>query len=207
MQVLGPGLFNGAGADAFAPQAHPGYVAGRWFALAQGVTTRAGVTGSADQIRFLPCYIPKPVTISDLGCYVTAGSSAKNVQLALYAMDLTTGRPTGSEIVKTASIDASFGSSPLQATVGTSVLVPAGWYFMAVNADSSAITFKTISEVSMYAGYVMGSGTINDVMGGATTNGWSLSLNRTFGTWGSVTGASFVGVNQHTAGLVYIKAA
>ena len=144
------------------------------------------------------------MTISNLGLRVTILSAAGNVQAAIYANNPTTGRPTGNALVSTASMSTGATGS-VSATA--SVQLEAGLYWFATNCDNGTAAFSAPNVASTFVGYLIGSATqATDLT--TSQSFWGLSVSQTFGTWPSLTAASFSEItSQGTTPLVQFQVA
>jgi len=166
--------------------AHPGYVAGRWYwASASAVGFSAA---AANQIRLHPFVLSQPVTVSDLSSRLSA-TAAGSMQIAIYAADATTHMPT-TLVAASASISTA-AAGPVSASVGSAVLLQPGLYWQAVNIDNAAASYQqTHNAYGPASGYLMGAGTLASLANAGFVSS-VLTVAQTFGTWPSLTSASF----------------
>ncbi|MDB5584299.1 MAG: hypothetical protein JWR80_9475 [Bradyrhizobium sp.] len=185
--------------------AHPGYVSGRWYCSVLGCTTTSGAAISANSIRLLPFIITKPIPVAQLAANVTTSSAAGNFQLAIYAHNATTGRPTGTALCSTANM--STASVAAVSAAVTQVTLPPGIYWGAVNQDNAVAAYVSLANTAPLAGNLIGSATLATVSGATALVSLFLTVAQTFGTWPDLTSGSFAESNGTTAALVYLKAA
>lgn len=166
-------------------------VSGRYYNMAGPFRTEAGGAHTANQIYWQLFYVPTEMTIDQIGARVSTSVGSSNFQLAIYAVDWSIVRPTGSQIAATGNISGASATAVAGALAGGgSVTLPKGWYFLGVNSDS-ANAFALMSNSAN--SWLCGSTTIGNVSSGAGGSAFTLiqgSVN--FGTWGDVTGASIV---------------
>jgi hypothetical protein len=128
-------------------------------------------------------------------------SGGGNVQCAIYANNPATGRPTGNALVSTASITtASTGS--VNATA--SVQLEEGLYWFATNCDNATAVFVTLTVDSISISQMIGSATQGNCLGaGQTITG--VTATQTFGTWPSLTSATFTEDTTQNSPLVQFQ--
>jgi hypothetical protein len=145
--------------------------------------------------------IDRTVSITALGCVVTTGEAAKNIQVGIYASSPTTGYPTTLK-ARTASItiDATGGKSA-SITGGPVTLTP-GLYWFAANSDSTLVACVAASSGSLTGSMLIGSTTLTNTIGnGVTIVG--LTTADTFGTWtADITGNAFTELTSSRRALV-----
>jgi hypothetical protein len=170
---------------------HSGYIANNWYP-GPDVIPGTGAARGIDTILAFPIIVPQTITISDLGCRVATAQAAKNIQLAIYASNATTCRPTGSALSSTASITLASVAN-VSAALGANVQLTAGSvYWLASNVDSTTAVMASISLAGHFIPGLMGSTTINDLWsGGQAATIMGVSTAQTFGTWPDLTAASF----------------
>lgn len=185
---------------------HPGYVAGRWYN-----PIRASVVGgaslAASTARFLPFFLPKPVTISDLGVRVTTAVAASNVRAAIYAAHSSAHLPTGLPLAQTGDLSAAVADVVSAAITGGNVALAPGWYWMAVVADTTGIGLQTAAVAQAWTANAIGSATLANISAGAADTRLVLSVAMAFGSFADMTGAAFTEATTGQNGLVFFKAA
>jgi len=169
---------------------HPGYIVNNWYLPYALTSFVASIAPGANSIRLFPAFIKHRVTISALGLRVATLSAGGNVQVAIYANNPATGRPTGTALVSTASMST---AAVANVNAAASVQLEPGLYWFATNCDNGTATFAGAAASTVYVGAVIGSATQgNDLLGTQTLLG--LSVAQTFGTWPDLTSASFTEV-------------
>jgi hypothetical protein len=168
---------------------HPGYIAGNWYVPAGYTLTSSGATPAINSIRAYPGLIRGRITISNLGSRVITNVAASNAQLAIYANNPATGRPTGVALASTASLSCAAASTISGAV---SVQLEPGLYWFCGNVDTATLTF-TVQDTSTSGimGSTIGSATQGNAFGTGSGSLDGLSVNQTFGTWPDLTSASF----------------
>jgi hypothetical protein len=170
----------------------PDYQPNNWYLPINLAATGAGTNPSAGSIRLYPEFIPIALTINNLGVRVTTLSAGGNIQAAIYKNNPTTGRPTGTPLVSTASMSTASVAS-VSATAALS-LQP-GLYWFATNCDNATATFGSFGSTSMMAGWMVGSASQSSDFSGATGL-MGLTVSQTFGTWPDLTAGSFTEVGS-----------
>lgn len=181
-----------------------GYVANAWVVPfgVEGSTTAVGTNGQ-DTIKLFPIVIPQKVTISALAARVTTLFAGGNFQLAVYANNPATGRPTGSALVSTANISTA-ATGDLSASA--SVQLSQGIYWLACNCDNATAAFSVLNA-GIFSGMskMFGSQTsLSNAFAGQTLTGLSVS-GQTFGTWPSLTSATFGDVTVNGNPVILFK--
>jgi hypothetical protein len=187
---------------------HPGYVSGNWYHMVQGVNLAAGAALATNTLRIIPVSFKSRVSVNSLGVRITTLAAAGNIQLALYANNMTTGRPTGTALATTGSISTTL-TGPVSATLsaGNTFFEP-GIYWLAVNSDNSTVVCQAIATSQVAMGWVIGSATQANITNAATTGALALSVaTQTFGTWNDLTSATFTEINTNSYALAHFKAA
>lgn len=165
-----------------------------------------GVAQTANTAVFWPFRVPRAITISDLAARVTTLHAANNFQLAIYANNPATNRPTGSELGKTASIStAATGALSAVLAGGNITLVPGVVYWAACNTSSSTVVLTSMASANNYTAYIVGAATLADVAG-SNTGCLFLTTPLTFNTWGSVTSAVWTPSASNIAVAMWNKA-
>lgn len=186
------------------PVNHPGYIAGNWYAPVSASLAAAAVAPSAGSIRLLPFTISKPIRVQALGVRVTTASASGNFQLAIYANNATTGRPTGTALCSTASLSTTSVGAVSGAV--TQVTLAPGTYWMAVNQDNAAAGYQTLAATASFYGMAIGSATLANITSGAASNNIALAVTQTFGTWPDLTAGSFTETMTTANAVVFLQA-
>jgi hypothetical protein len=131
-------------------------------------------------------------------------------QLAIYANDRATMRPTGTVLARTADMSSTSLAVVSANVVGGNVVLPPGIYWAATNVDATSATavFQALnlnlSEVTAIAGAL----TAATASSTASTALVTLTTPMAYDTWSTMTGASFTEIAGHTpAAFIWLKAA
>lgn len=179
------------------------YIVGNWTAPYGPKIETSGVAPGTGSIHLYPAYIKQTVTLNSLGVRITTLAAAGNCQLAIYANNPATGRPTGSALASTASISTTAIGS-LNSAV--SVQLQPNLYWWAVNCDNATVTMTSIAQTDLWYAELLGSTTQANAIGSGVAQS-GLTVVQTFGTWPSLTAASFVDGGLGAFPIVQIKAA
>lgn len=204
--TLDPTLAFSGTTLAVASAGHPGFVSGNWYIPTPYATVSTGAAIPANNIKLLPFTVTKPITVSALAARLTTASSGGNFQLAIYANNPTTGRPTGTALCSTASISTTT-TGALSAAVGANTLLNPGTYWMAINQDNAVAIYETLAGTVVLMGALIGSATLANVTSSGTAAAFGLSVSQTFGTWPDLTSASFTEQTTQANALLFLKAA
>lgn len=186
---------------------HPGFIAGNWYAPFPGGEVAAGAAVTANSIRLCPFYLPRPITVSDLGCRITTLAGGGNIQLAIYASNASTGQPTGNPLASTGSIATDAAGAFSADITGANVLLVPGLYWAAVIADNATVVLQMVSGGNTFMGWIAGAPTLANVTFAATGATFIRTFGHTFGTWPDLTGQTMPVANSNAFGLVFLKAA
>jgi hypothetical protein len=188
---------------------HPGYKSGNWYPPVRA-TLAAGAVIATGSIRLLPFELIASATISDLAARVTTLAAAGNFQLAIYAMDPATKDPTGPALAATGDMSTAAAATVSADIVGANVVLPAGWYYMAINVDASAggvAIFQTMSGSFNHAAHVMGSATLANISNSATNVALVKTIAQAYGTWPDLTAGGFAESAVNSSCVVNFKVA
>ena len=194
----------GFGVQTYASR-RPPFVSGRWYPACQVANAAAGGAVGANTIRLMPFTLDQPMTVAALGARVTT-LAAGNCQLAIYANDPTTGRPTGTALASTANISTA-AAQAVSANLSSNVSLPAGDYWMAVNADNATVVFQALGQSQTIQGYLQGSATLANLTSGAAVFSLNWNIAQTFGTWPNLTGQALTETIGLQHALLFLKAA
>lgn len=166
---------------------HPGYVAGRFYSPGGSGITAAGVASVSTATYFALGRVEQTCTISALAARITTVSAGGSFQLAIYANDTATMRPTGAPIVITvAGSTASAATLTLSLTSNTQFAI--GYYWFAIQVDNSTAVYSAQSAnnnlYSERAGNIGSAGFVISPFNGLSFFG------TTYGTWPNMSGAS-----------------
>lgn len=166
-----------------------GYVAGRWYVPIGVTSAGAGTAQGVNSIRLKLVYIPQQCTIDTLGVNISTLGAAGNIQLAIYAHDTATGKPTGNALVSTASITT--GSTGAVNAAASLQLGP-GFYWFASNTDSASVVVRAETiATAPFQSLNVGSTTQVNVFGSSVFFG-GYTFAQTFNTWPDLTGQTMV---------------
>lgn len=168
---------------------HPGYVAGNYYALYPYVSVQAGAALAANTIRLTPFVLTKPLKVAELAVRLTTASASGNFQLAIYANNPATARPTGSALCSTASLSTTT-AVPVSGSVTQATLAP-GCYWFASNQDNAVAAYQALTNGIFVGGHLIGSTTLANVTSGFTSTLLTLTVAQTYGTWPDLTAGSF----------------
>lgn len=163
---------------------HPGYIAGNWYLPHLIVATSNGQAPGAGSIRLIPGYVKERITVGGLGVDVTTLFAGGNVQAAIYANNPATGRPTGLPLASTSSMSTAV-TGVVNSTV--SVQLEPGLYWFATNSDNATSAYMANGSTSPSLSIWQGSSSLLTTAGMLS----GLTVAQTFGTWPSLTSASF----------------
>lgn len=179
---------------------HPGYIVGNWYIPAGVSVLTSGSAGGTNNIRMFPAYIKERITINALGVRISTLFSTGNVQAAIYANNPATGRPTGAVLASTASMSTTSAAS---VNAAVSVQLEPGLYWFATCMDNATSALLAVSNMmGSGAAATIGSATQANVAGVGSLGG--LLVTGTFGTWPSMTSATFSELNN-SAGIGVVQ--
>ena len=190
---------------------HPGYLANRWYP--PGPVIPSVATGSVvtlDVMRFCPVFIRRPVTITQMGVRTGTGASG-NCQLAIYANNTTTMRPTGTPLGATGNISTLNAFTNITGSfAGGDVAISApGVYWFGFNVSHSNATFSQVSWAQALLGELLGGDTIPDIMASSVVHIVGVTAAEAFGTWPDVSATPWtVNTNNSVSQpLIFFKTA
>ena len=168
---------------------HPGYVAANYYTISPA-TVGTGTTVSNGHIKLFPVIFAATVTISAIAANVTTLAAGGNVQFAVYASDTTTKRPTGTALATTASVPTTATGIVSGALSSNIQMQPGVLYWFAANTDNSTNVFLSPDQRQPQLGWMLGSTTALSTLATSANINW-LDVTQAFGTWPSLTSASF----------------
>lgn len=172
----------------------PPYVIGN-YVWADRYSFGNGVVQAVGTIRLNAIQIRRQVTISDLCVRITTLAAAGNIQLALYGANTATGRPTGAALASTGSITTGAAALVSADITGPDVTLSPGLYWFAVNSDNATVILQAGGGAAVASDSSMiGSATLANISNAANNGALSLTTPQTFGTWPSLTSATFTEV-------------
>lgn len=169
----------------------PAYISGNWYAT-DGGGLLLGAAAAADRIRLAPFVVRKTITISQLGGRLATGSAGGNCQLAIYANNAATARPTGNPLAVTGSISVTTTGAISADITGADVTLQPGLYWSAVIVDTlgASAVFVGSAPATGLGSIMVGNPTLAIAISG-NVGGANLLVTHTFGTWPDITGATF----------------
>lgn len=185
----------------------PPFVAGRWYIAYEHIATAAAL--SANTIRLTPFPLDQPVTMSDLATYIATAAASGNLALAIYAADQVITDPTGLPVAATGSISTASTGAVSADITGANPFVPAGEYWMAVNADTNGAgcVCQGVASSAALGAKLRGSTTLGNLANSGSSSVWALTIAQTFGTWPDLTGQTFSENTSQRSAMLYFKAA
>lgn len=178
--------------DKFERLIHPGWKSANWYyPLLFGSLSVGSVIG-LNALRYNAIYIPRQVTISDLGCIITTASAGNNLKLAIYAHDPTTNRPSGLPLAETGNISTTSTGAVSADITGANVTLEAGMYWAAFWADNTAVIVASIDRNNPnLGGMLVGAANQTAILTTTPYGDFGLSSTETYGTWPNATSESF----------------
>lgn len=153
---------------------------------------------AADSLRLAPCFIPQTLTITRfVGEVTTAGSSGSKMRLGIFA-DTGAGMP-GALVLDAGQINGD-SATVQEITLGSSLVLTPGWYWVGAAAQSATPTAPTCRVVASSgpvggagSGFLMNLGTTLPVAGvaaaGLAMTGVTGALPSTFNNNGGAVGS------------------
>lgn len=186
----------------------PAYVAGRWYPMAAATVGGTGVAAASGTARLAPFTLRRSITVSDLGARVTT-TGGGSFQIAIYANDPATMRPTGTVLARTGDISSTSLAAVSADITGANVTLPPGVYWAAVNVDSSsaAAAFTTVGTAFGLSASLVGSATLANVTSAASIVAINLTTPMAYNAWDDMTGATFTEVATGVSAFIFLKAA
>ena len=195
--------------DKFEAVIHPGYKSANWYTPDYRGAVITGAASASGTIYYHPIYIPRAITVSDLGCNLSTGAAGGNVKLAIYAHDASTNRPSGTPLAETGNISTTSTGLISADITGANVTLAAGVYWAAFWMDNTTAVLRCIQRDHItLATSLIGSATLGNVI---DTSGFALgglTSAETFGTWPNATSETFTEARENrVAALIFLKAA
>lgn len=185
----------------------PPYISGNWYPVSEGAFALAGAGLTGGTIRAFPFLIRRSITISDLAAKVTTLHAANNFQLAIYANNPATGRPTGSQLAATGDISSANAVVVSGDIVGANVTLAPGLYWGMANCSSNTIVLLGIHTGHGLMATYQGTSTLASVSGSTSTASIFLTTPVAFGTWGDLSAATWTEVFTTSTPFLWMKAA
>ena len=172
-------------------------IAGNWYRA----RLNAGSNGTAPGVNLITLAplmdIHKRLTISGFNVRMNV-TAVGNFQVALYANNPSTMRPTGSALASTASISSNT-SGNITCNLSSSYQVDPTHeisYWVAMNTDAATAAWRALLSTGPSAyGSLIGSTAPGSIFVSQTGGVTGLTTPQTFGTWPSLTGATFTEVS------------
>tara|TARA_R110000868_G_scaffold20938_5_gene87789 strand:+ start:19599 stop:20201 length:603 start_codon:yes stop_codon:yes gene_type:complete len=200
---MGAPVFSPASALPFPPA-----IVGRWYPTTSSQAVSSGVAAAENLVR-LYAFQTRTIKFSELLVRVnTVG--AGSFQLAIYANNAATGRPTGPALVRTGDMSSLALGAVTADIVGADYVLEAGTYWGATNVDaaSAPAAFQTISANNAAATALFGVIDANAAVSAAGASLVTLTTPMAYNTWDSMTSATFTEVGGLTgAAHLWLKAA
>jgi hypothetical protein len=184
------------------PPVENGYVDDTWINPFIGFLA-AGAAHPANTITFIPFKVVRDITVDGLGARVTTSGAGANCQLAIYANNNTTGRPTGNPLINTGNISVAATGTVSEVGLTPVTLTANTVYWAACNLSAGGPIFQAFNgaHTGTMTNFI-GSSTLANISSGTGTGTLHLRLTQTFGTWPDVTSDSFT---ENTANSVAIQ--
>ena len=186
----------------------PAYIANRWYPTA-AIVNSGGLAVATDTVRLYPFLLRAPMTVSDFGARVTTVGLG-SFQLAIYANNPTTMRPTGTVLARTAGILTTAATEVSADITGANVSLAAGLYWGATNVDatSAIAVFQSAGVSSGVVTALVGAASLAVASSGINFSLVTLTTPMAYDTWGDMTSATFTEVGGNTgAAHIWLKAA
>lgn len=184
-----------SGLTAALPNQMPGYVSGLWYPTVE--VQAAGVNSTAaNYIYAYPFRIWATVTIKAVAARVTTAATSGNFQLAIYANNPATNKPTGAALISTTNM-SSGSTGTVSFTLGSTVTLTPGIYWAGTNSDNSTVVYTSPSTIDVPIGFVN--------LSSANANAKGYYTAQTIGTWPSVTGATWTEFIATVPAVIYLQ--
>lgn len=180
---------------------HPGFIAGNWYDMWPSVAVGAGSALTANTAYCTPFQVFQSFSVTALGARVTTAGT--NLQLALYASNNATGRPTGSVLASTASITAT-GTGAVNGAISTTVLSP-GIYWFCASGDNSAMCLQGAAGNWPWMAKLFGSATQGNALGASISCMGVSTTDFGFGAWNSATSATYTELTSARVAIPNLK--
>lgn len=169
----------------FEASQHPGYIAGNWYfpADVRGEIV-GGVAITVNNIVYVPFWVQRLLTISNLGVRITTSELAQNLKLAIYANNAATMRPTGTPLAETGNITTASAANVNAAVTGGNVTLTPGLYWSAVwtSSNIAAVQVQVTDNPSGISSWV-GATSQDNISNAPAGSAFTLQSSETYGTW------------------------
>lgn len=179
----------------FGIASHPGYTASRRYLFAgQYGATGTGNGLTAGRIYFRPVYVSEKITVSHILANVKTGQTSAKAQFAIYKQDPTVKHRPGALVQSTGDQAVATSSTNVEKALSSNAVLEPGWYFIAVNTDTSNVAFGSVSSVAFGDNQFIGADSLAGLLSDSTNSHHiEIYVAQTYGTWpSSLNGASFV---------------
>jgi hypothetical protein len=200
------------GAPVFSPASAapiPAFIADRWYSTSIMATT-SGLAVATDTVRLYAFRLPARITVSTLMARVnTVGLGS--FQLAIYANNQATGRPTGTVLARTGDMSSTSLAAVTADITGADVVLEAGlvyWAATNVDATSAVAVFQTPNANNAGGSSLFGVVDPSIASSAAGSTLVTLTTPMAYNTWSSMTSATFTEVGgANGAAHIWLKAA
>lgn len=174
-----------------------GVIAGNWYPPFL-VSTVAGSALPVNVARFMPIQPRQLMTLNALGLRV--GTAGTGIDLAVYANDPATMRPTGSQLSSTGNIVAT-ATGPVSGALGANVQVfPDQAYWLGINNNNAALACTGCVGSFLGTAFLVGSATLGSII--STSALTCITTPLAYGTWGNLTAAAWTEVTGQANALI-----
>lgn len=183
------------------------FITANWYWPTLGSVTQGAAipTGS---IKLVPIFLPRPMTVDQIGAHVATLAAGGNFKMAIYANNPTTARPTGNPIVQSNAAGSTASAVVVTGAVAATGTIPAGLNWSAIQVDASAggtAVFKTYAATYDIFGAMVGSSTVTDISGAATNSVCGLTVTQAYGSFPDMTSASFATEAANTNAIALVR--
>lgn len=186
---------------------HMGYVTGRWYFPRPGVLT-AGATLANGNFRFIEFVPTESFTISTVGLRISTAVGSTNFQIAVYAADATTKKPTSTPLATTANMSGGSVANVSAAFSGSATVsfVKGTRYWFGVCVDA-AIAWSSYSTTQADHAHQHGGANQGALVVGSSQVAVGIGYTGTHGTWGDLTAQSWTDITANAAPAVHFAVA
>lgn len=190
------------------PVPPPPYLADRFYGTGPMVTSNSAAAASG-LVRMYPFELRAQMTVAALMTRVqTVGLGS--FQLAIYANNPATMRPTGAVLARTGDMSTTSLATVTANITGGNVVLPAGVYWACTNVDatSAVAIFQSINLNQAVVTSIMGALTADTASSSVAQSTVTLTTPMAYNTWSSMTSAVFTEyTGSTTAAHIWLKAA
>jgi hypothetical protein len=161
------------------------YKSGNW--IAPYIEVVGGSTSGGNVIWFVPFFVWRSITVTELGARVISVSAGDTFDLAIYAADAD-GNPTGLPLTSCVNLSLDVATT-VSSSVDTCTLNVGQLYYGAMNKTATA-SFQRPGGIA--CGNILGSSDLSQLSPSSTSiNSYVPRINYTAGSWPDVTSATF----------------